>query len=72
MLKIVVLGSVLSVALADLVHPVNEDIVREIRQKATTWTPMDPAKNPLSKLSAEEVYGLSGSDPNEVPGNAIY
>ena len=42
-------------------HPISEEMVREIRSKATTWEAMDPAKNPLSKASKEEIMGLMGT-----------
>ena len=45
----------------DLTHPVNQNIIDEINQKATTWRPMEIVDNPLSKRSAAQVYGLLGT-----------
>jgi C1A family cysteine protease len=42
-------------------HPVNEDIVKEIKAKATTWHPHEVHENPLSKMEAGHVYGLLGA-----------
>jgi len=36
-------------------------LIEEIKQKATTWKPMEAHKNPLSKLSYDEIKGLLGT-----------
>jgi cathepsin B len=61
MFKLAVIGTV-AVAASAMKHPVNEDIVKEIKAKATTWHPHEVHDNPLSKLSAGEVYGLLGAN----------
>jgi hypothetical protein len=61
MLKLVVLGLVATVASAGTFHPVNHEIVEQIKAKATTWTPMEVEQNPLFNMSAEAVHGLLGT-----------
>ena len=58
MFKLVVVGTI--AAFASAYHPVNKDIVEEIRQKAS-WKPMDPTTNPFSKKSYDEIKGLLGT-----------
>ena len=60
MFKLVLVGTVLATAYG-AGHPINQEIVDEIKAKATSWTPMEVDENPLSKLSAEEVKGLLGA-----------
>jgi len=46
-------------------HPVRDEIVSEIRQKTSKWTPMDPKANPLSRIPAHRVkasLGLLGDE----------
>lgn len=49
MLKLVTIGAVALCAAAT--HPINEELVKEIKQKATTWTPMEVHQNPLAAVS---------------------
>ena len=42
-------------------HPVNTNIVNEIRSKTNKWVPADPETNPLSNLSFGELHGLFGT-----------
>ena len=51
MLKIVVVGTIAAFVSAVTQHPINSDIVKDIRSKNTTWEPVDPQENPLNKLS---------------------
>ena len=67
MLKLVVVGTILaSMVVAHPVHPVNADIVNEIKAKTAAWKPMEAHKNPLSKLSVGELSQLLGdrNDPD--------
>lgn len=38
MFKIIILGTIAAIA-ASQSHPINEDIVKEIKEKATSWYP---------------------------------
>ena len=60
MFKLVLIGTIIASAVA-LRHPVNEDHVAEIKKRATSWTPMEVADNPLSKLTVDEIYGMLGA-----------
>lgn len=53
MYKLVVVGTIIGLA-AGTYHPVNEDIIREIQEKAT-WKALDIEANPLSKKTHEEI-----------------
>ena len=59
MLKLVIVGSVIATAFAH--HPINEDIVKEIKEKARSWEPMEVNENPLSKYTYEELKGFLGT-----------
>lgn len=67
MFKLVIIGTIATASLA-LYHPVNEDIVKEIREKATNWIPMDVSENPLNKYEAEHVQSLMGTHIQEPTG----
>lgn len=67
MYKLVIVGTIAAFAAAHK-HPVNPDIVNEIKQKASTWTPMEVHENPLSKLTIEQVKGLLGTQIREPLG----
>lgn len=62
--------SSLAVVAAFLQHPVNHDIVSEI-QKTASWKPMDPSKNPLSRVSKDEIMGMMGTILAPVPASAL-
>jgi hypothetical protein len=68
MFKLAVVGTVALMASAKH-HPVNHDIVNEIKAKATTWVPHEVHENPLSKLSAEEAIGLCGAIVGPIDSN---
>src|SRR5258708_3778517 len=68
MFKLAIVGTVAAYAAAKQ-HPINEDIVKEIRAKATTWTAHDPAFNPLRHHTAEHIQGLLG-DKGMPSGNS--
>jgi cathepsin B len=70
MYKLVIVGTVATFAAAQQ-HPINPDIVNEIREKTTSWTPMAPEANPLSNLSMSEIMGRLGTiiqGPVGLPG----
>jgi hypothetical protein len=45
MYKLTLAGALLGLTLS---HPVNEQIVSDIKSKTTNWTPMEVHKNPLA------------------------
>jgi C1A family cysteine protease len=60
MYKLVVVGTILAFTQAHI-HPVNEEIIAQIKARATTWTPMEMEDNPLHHMSLETVKGLLGT-----------
>ena len=62
MLKLVIVGMVATIAVAsDYTHPVNQNMVDQIKAKATTWYPAEVHENPLSKMKAKKLMGLLGT-----------
>ena len=59
MFKLAIVGTVAAYVAAKS-HPINEDIVKVIKAKATTWTAHEVAENPLRHHSAESLQGLLG------------
>ena len=57
MLKLVIVGTIATLATA-IYHPVNNDLVADIKEKADTWTPFEVHENPLGKRSVHELMGL--------------
>lgn len=76
MFKIAALGTLAAAALAQ-VHPVNPDLVDEIKQKTDSWVPHDTESNPLKDMDMTQIFGLFGTviqEPVGLPGpqaNAI-
>jgi cathepsin B len=70
MYKLVLVGTIVAFANAHI-HPVNEDIIEIIKQKATTWKPMEMLDNPLHHMTLDQVKGLLGTivdfEDNEFP-----
>lgn len=58
-MKIIALVLLLAIAFAEI-HPVNEQIVNEIKEKAT-WTPMETEENPFAYMSIEQIKGMMGA-----------
>ncbi len=58
MFKLVVVGTILGFAAA--YHPVNQEIIDQIRNTAT-WKAMDLERNPLAGKSYEAIQGLLGT-----------
>jgi len=75
MYKLAIVGTAISVVAAAAYHPVNQEIIDEIKLKAKTWKPMELAKNPLAKMSADDVLGLmcghNSEDSNEFFAEAV-
>lgn len=64
MLKLVVVGTILSFALAHK-HPISEEVVREIKKRASTWVPLEVEENPLANLTMEQIQGLLGTHTDD-------
>jgi hypothetical protein len=62
MYKLVFVGTIVSMAAA--FHPVNQDIINEIKAKAS-WTPLEVHENPLGQKSYEQIQGLLGLNLGE-------
>jgi hypothetical protein len=60
MYKLVLVGTIMASAFAHI-HPINEHIIEEIKQKAKSWKPMEIESNPLHHMTIEQVQGLLGS-----------
>lgn len=43
------------------VHPVNQEVVDMIKQSGTTWTPMQPEKNPFYYMPIEKIKAMMGT-----------
>lgn len=69
MLKIVIIGTIATLAAAAY-HPVNPEIVKDIKNKATAWTPMEVEENPLAKVPAQRIMGLMGTTIRAPPAGA--
>ena len=58
MFKLVIIGTIAVVAMA---HPISHEMTEKINSKATTWKAADPATNPLSKYTHEELLQKLGT-----------
>jgi hypothetical protein len=70
MFKLVVAGTIAVLATAQN-HPVNEDIIQEIKEKTSRWEPIQADSNPLANKSMDEIMGLLGTHiqgPVGLPG----
>lgn len=73
MYKLVVIGTVMASALG-MTHPVNPDLVNDIKNKADSWKPAEPETNPLKNLNIAEIKGLLGTivqGPVGLPSPAV-
>jgi hypothetical protein len=74
MFKLVIVGTIAAFAAATINHPVNKEIVEDIKQKTSQWVPMEPEENPLAQYSTNHILGLLGtkiSEPANFPGPAL-
>ena len=62
MFKLAVVGTVAALASAKKFHPITEDVVREVKAKATTWTAHEVLENPLRYHTVESLMGLLGDN----------
>ena len=59
-MKIIIAALLVSLAVASL-HPVNHEMVAQIKQKASTWTPMEVEENPFAYMPIEQIKGMMGT-----------
>uniref|UniRef100_A0A7S3NH55 Peptidase C1A papain C-terminal domain-containing protein n=1 Tax=Euplotes harpa TaxID=151035 RepID=A0A7S3NH55_9SPIT len=62
-MKAVIVSLLIAFAIAST-HPVNREIVQEILNAKTTWTPMEPEANPFAYMSIEQIKGMLGTRIN--------
>jgi cathepsin B len=62
MLKLISLGAVVLGASAAADHPVNTEIVEDIKTKTTSWVPHDVETNPLANTSYDVLKGYLGTN----------
>ena len=60
-MKAVIIAVLLVASTLATRHPVNHEIVSEIKQMETTWTPMEPEENPFAYKSIEEIKAMMGT-----------
>lgn len=58
MYKLTIAGALVGVALS---HPVNHEIVADIKAKTTSWTPMEVHANPLANKTEAEIKAMMGT-----------
>jgi len=49
------------VASAAATHPINYEIVQDIKERTTSWEPHMPHENPLKDMTEQELTGLAGT-----------
>ena len=59
MYKLIIIGTIAAFAAAT--HPINENIVREIRSKTRAWKAHEPHQNPLSNWTLEDIQARLGT-----------
>ena len=59
-MKFVIIALLVAFAVAEM-HPVNHQIVAEIKEKATTWVPMEPEENPFAYMPIEQIKAMMGT-----------
>jgi cathepsin B len=60
MFKLAIIGTV-AVMAAAYDHPINSDIVHEIRTKTSAWRTHEPSENPLKHWTMEEIKARLGT-----------
>jgi hypothetical protein len=59
MLKLVIVGTIAVIAQA--IHPINDQVIRAIRERNSAWEAHDVETNPLATKTEEELQGLLGT-----------
>jgi len=70
MFKLVVVGTI--AAFTSALHPINEQHVRNIRERTSAWEAHDVETNPLKDRTVEELHGLLGTFQSDEDANEIY
>lgn len=60
MFKLAIVGTIAAVAFAHEDHPINREIIEEIKAKTSLWTPHEYENNPLRHKSIEEIHSMLG------------
>ena len=68
-MRFIIVALLVAFAFASM-HPVNHDIVAEIKQKAT-WTPMEPEENPFTFMPIEQIKAMMGTKLEVVEETAV-
>jgi hypothetical protein len=68
MFKLAIVGTVAALATAKH-HPINDDIVAQVKSKAKTWVAHEAHENPLKDMSLGEIYGLLGTKKVDAVGD---
>ena len=59
MLKLVIIGTIATFVAAT--HPINENIVKDIRSKTRSWRAHEPSQNPIKNWTMEEIKARLGT-----------
>jgi hypothetical protein len=60
MFKLVIIGTIAALASASS-HPINSQIVKDIKERTNRWQPHDIESNPLKNHSYGKLMGLLGT-----------
>lgn len=69
-MKAVIISLLVAFAIAST-HPVNRDIVQQVLDAKTTWTPMDPETNPFAYMSVEQIKAMLGTKVSQTDSAAV-
>eukprot|EP00343_Euplotes_focardii_P008566 CAMPEP_0205820600 /NCGR_PEP_ID=MMETSP0206-20130828/3244_1 /ASSEMBLY_ACC=CAM_ASM_000279 /TAXON_ID=36767 /ORGANISM="Euplotes focardii, Strain TN1" /LENGTH=293 /DNA_ID=CAMNT_0053115451 /DNA_START=1 /DNA_END=882 /DNA_ORIENTATION=- len=59
-MKFIVLALIVALTFAHM-HPVNEQIVSEIKESGASWTPMEVENNPFAFMPVEQIKAMMGT-----------
>lgn len=62
-IKLLIISTVAAVSSLPVMseHPVNQQMVDEIKAKTNKWQPMDPSMNPLSQVKHDDLHMMLGT-----------
>ena len=61
MKKAAIIAALMALGNCESQHPINEDIVAEIKSSTQDWIPYEVDENPLRHLTYDEIKGLLGT-----------
>lgn len=61
MRKLVIIALATTLAVGENDHPINDDLVNEIKEKTNKWKPYEAHENPLKDYDYDEIFGLLGT-----------